>query len=359
MEKKKVGILGATGMVGQRLVCLLENHPFFEVNLLLAGEKSAGKTYPEAVEGRWKMTSPIPDYVRNMRVRCLEKETFFLKNQVDLVFSAVSLPKNETKVLEEGLAKEELVVVSCNSACRGERDVPMLIPEINLEHLAVLEQQKKRLGTKRGCIVTKPNCSIQSFVPPLTALFGFGIEGVAVATYQAVSGAGKNLSEMPEITDNLIPYISGEEEKTEIEPLKIWGSVTKEGILPVQNPRITAQCVRVPVSDGHTAAVFVKFRSKPTIEQILSLWEKEEGMKNLSHLPSAPKKFLTFHPAPDRPQPQKDRMVEKGMGITLGRLREDTLFDYKFVCLSHNTLRGAGGGALLTAECLYDQNYLD
>ena len=358
MEKKKVGILGATGMVGQRLVCLLENHPFFEVNLLLAGEKSAGKTYQTAVEGRWKMTCPIPDYVRNMRVRSLENETFSLKKQVDLVFSAVSLPKNETKILEESLAKEELVVVSCNSACRGERDVPMLLPEINIGHLAVLEQQKKRLATKRGYIVTKPNCSIQSFVPPLTPLLGFGIEGVAVATYQAVSGTGKTFSEMPEITDNLIPYISGEEEKTETEPLKIWGSATKEGIVSAPSPRITAQCIRVPVSDGHTAAVFVKFRTKPTIAQILSLWEKEEGIENFAYLPTAPEKFLTYTPAPDRPQPQKDRMREKGMGITLGRLREDAFFDYKFVCLSHNTLRGAGGGAVLTAEYLYQLEYL-
>ena len=359
MQKIKTALFGATGMVGQRLICLLENHPFFEVKVLLAGEKSAHRSYGEAIKGRWKMPCPIPDYVKNIEVRSLQNKSFALGEEVDLVFSAVSLSKEETKKAEEALAKEELIVVSCNSACRNEKDIPMLIPEINLHHLAVLPLQTKRLGTKRGCIVTKPNCSIQSFVPPLTSLRELGIVGVAVSTYQAVSGAGKKLPDMPEMTDNLIPFISGEEQKTEREPLKIWGEVKEDGILPAAAPVISAHCVRVPISDGHTATVSVKFRTKPKMEDILSLWAEQKGITSLSHLPTAPGRLLSYDLSPDRPQPALDRTKDKGLTVSLGRLREDPLFDYKFVCLSHNTLRGAAGGALLCAECLYDLGYFD
>ena len=358
MEKVRVGVVGATGMVGQRLLCLLENHPYFEVKLLLAGDSSFGKTYEAAVKNKWKMKQPIPDYARQMTVYHGERDVDVAKREVDMVFCAVSLEKSKVKALEEAYAKAELVVVSNNSACRGLTDVPMLIPEINSYHLSVLPWQKRRLGTKRGFIVTKPNCSIQSYLPPLTPLRGIGIRQVAVTTLQAVSGAGKTLTDMPEIADNVIPYISGEEEKSETEPLKIWGRVEEGNILSANLPQITAQCFRVNVSDGHTAAVYVSFAKKPTLAEIRSLWEREEGILSLSHLPSAPSRLLYYEEDSFRPQPALDRMRDKGMAITVGRLREDTVFHYKFLCLSHNTLRGAAGGALLTAELLYDQGYL-
>lgn len=359
MEKVRVGVIGATGMVGQRLLCLMENHPFFEVRMLMAGDRSAGKSYEKAVDGRWKLEQPMPAYAKSMQVFSAEKDIGIAKREVDFVFSAVSMPKERIRLLEEAYATAEIPVVSNNSACRMLSDVPMLIPEINPHHLAVLSLQKKRLGTRRGFIVTKPNCSIQSYVPALTPLSKFGLRYVAVSTYQAVSGAGKTLSEMEEISDNVIPFILGEEEKSQQEPLKIWGDVSEKGIVFAKTPLISAQCVRVPVSDGHTATVFVTFSEKPQKEDILSLWEKGEGFSTLSGLPSAPARFLTYLSEENRPQPRLDRMQEGGMGVTVGRLREDALFHYKFVCLSHNTLRGAGGGALLTAEYLFQNGCFD
>jgi aspartate-semialdehyde dehydrogenase len=356
-SKLRVGILGGTGFVGQRFVTLLENHPYFEVVCIAASGRSANKPYEEAVKERWKLDIPMPEGVKNIIVKDIN-EIEAIGKEVDFVFCAVDMPKNEIKALEEAYAKAEIPVVSNNSAHRTTPDVPMVIPEINAEHFNIIESQKKRLGTKYGFIAVKPNCSIQSYVPALEALKEFGPKNVVVTTYQAISGAGKTFKDWPEMSDNVIPYIGGEEEKSEQEPLKIWGNIEGDAIVHASSPVITTQCIRVPVSDGHLAAVFVTFEKKPSKEQILELWRNYKGKPQLLELPSAPKQFLTYFTEENRPQTGIDRDVEKGMGITLGRLREDNLFHYKFVCLSHNTLRGAAGGAVLTAELLKAEGFL-
>lgn len=357
-EKLRVGILGGTGMVGQRFISLLENHPWFEVVTIAASARSAGKTYEEAVGGRWKMTTPMPEAVKKivvMNVNEVEK----VAAGVDFVFSAVDMSKEEIRAIEEAYAKTETPVVSNNSAHRWTPDVPMVIPEINPEHFEVIESQKKRLGTTRGFIAVKPNCSIQSYAPVLNAWKEFEPYEVVATTYQAISGAGKTFETMPEICDNVIPFIGGEEEKSEREPLKIWGSVLGGEIVSAAEPVITAQCVRVPVSDGHTAAIFVSFEKKPTKEEILNAWESFRGEPQTLSLPSAPRKFLQYLSEENRPQPRLDRMSGNGMAISAGRLREDMLFDYKFIGCSHNTLRGAAGGAVLLAELLAAKGYFD
>lgn len=357
-EKLRCAVVGATGMVGQRFLTLLENHPYFKVTGVVASPRTAGKTYEEAVEGRWKMKTPIPEEVRKMVIidsANIDK----VKKIADFVFCAVDLPKEETKALEEAYARAELPVISNNSANRWTSDVPMVIPEINPDHLSVIESQRKRLGTTRGFIAVKPNCSIQSYVPMLTPLLKYGIKQVLVTTYQAISGAGKNFETWPEMVDNVIPYIGGEEEKSEREPLKIWGELRGGTIAPAEDPIITAQCIRVPVSDGHTAAVFVSFENTPPKETILEEWASYRGVPQILDLPSAPEQFITYFEEDNRPQIKIDREIYKGMGITAGRLRPDTIFDYKFVGMSHNTLRGAAGGAVLIAELLYRQGYLD
>ena len=358
MSKLRVGIVGATGMVGQRFITLLENHPYFEIRALIASARSAGKTYGEAVGDRWKLATPMPESVKEMTVMDAT-DIAAVKPLVDFVFCAVNMNKDETRALEEAYARAEITVVSNNSANRWTPDVPMVIPEINDAHLAVIAAQRKRLGTKRGFIAVKPNCSIQSYVPALTPLLGYGITQVVATTYQAISGAGKTFREWPEMVDNVLPYIGGEEEKSEREPLRVWGKVEGGAIVPAESPLITTQCIRVPVTDGHTAAVFVKFRNKPTKEEILSAWKNFRGKPQELNLPSAPDRFLTYFEEPDRPQTRLDRDLYRGMGVSLGRLREDTLFDYKFVGLSHNTLRGAAGGAVLIAELLYREGYFD
>lgn len=357
MKKKKVGIIGATGMVGQRLLTLLDGHPYFEVTALAASARSAGQPYEAAVAGRWKLSAPIPAAYRAMPVTDAA-DIPTLRERCDFVFCAVNMGKDETKALEEAYARAEIPVVSNNSANRWTPDVPMVIPEINAAHLAVIDTQRKRLGTRRGFIAVKPNCSIQSYVPALTPLLPWGIEQVVATTYQAISGAGKTFREWREMVDNVIPYISGEEEKSEQEPLKIWGHVENGQIVKAAAPLITTQCIRVPVSDGHTAAVFVKFRQKPTRREILDAWAGFSGKPQQLKLPHAPAQFLTYFGDDDRPQARLDRDLEGGMGISIGRLREDAIFDYKFVGLSHNTLRGAAGGALLIAELLYREGYL-
>ena len=357
MEKLKVGIVGATGMVGQRFIMLLSEHPYFEISALIAGPRSAGKKYSEAVDGRWKMTTPCPDRISEMEVISSE-EIDAIKGMVDFVFCAVSLSKDETRELEERYAKAEIPVVSNNSAHRWTPDVPMVIPEVNDAHLAVIESQRKRLGTKRGFIAVKPNCSIQSYVGALAPLRKYGIKEVVVTTYQAISGAGKTFKEWPEMIDNLIPYIGGEEEKSEREPLRVFGEIEDGRIVPAAAPVITSQCLRVPVTDGHMAAVFVKFENKPTKEQILEDWKNYSGKPQALGLPSAPDKFLTYFEEDNRPQTGLDRDLYGGMGVSLGRLREDFVYDYKFVGLSHNTLRGAAGGAVLIAELLYREGYI-
>lgn len=357
MEKLRVGIIGATGMVGQRFITLLENHPYFEIRALLASGRSAGKPYREAVEGRWKMQTPLPERIGDMPVLDAA-DIEGVRPLVDFVFCAVNMKKEEIRALEEAYAKAEIPVVSNNSANRWTPDVPMVIPEVNDAHLAVIEAQKKRLGTRRGFIAVKPNCSIQSYVPALTPLLRFGITEVVATTYQAISGAGKTFREWPEMIDNVIPYIGGEEEKSEQEPLRVWGSVENGAIVPAKAPLISTQCIRVPVTDGHTAAVFVRFREKPTREEILAAWRDFRGKPQILGLPSAPAQFITYFDEPDRPQVRLDRDLYGGMGISVGRLREDTIFDYKFVGLSHNTLRGAAGGAVLIAELLTREGYL-
>ena len=357
MKKLKVGIVGATGMVGQRFIMLLNEHPYFEITALVAGPRSAGQKYGKAVLGRWKMTTPCPENILNMEVLSSDDiET--VGSLVDFVFCAVSLNKEETKALEERYAKAEIPVVSNNSAHRWTPDVPMVIPEINDSHLEVIEAQRKRLGTKRGFIAVKPNCSIQSYVPMLSALRQFGIKEVIATTYQAISGAGKTFNEWPEMVDNLIPYIGGEEEKSEKEPLRVWGKVEDGVIVPATTPVITTQCLRVPVTDGHTAAVFVRFENKPTKEQILEAWKNYKGKPQTLGLPSAPEQFITYFEEDNRPQANLDRNLYGGMGVSCGRLREDIVYDYKFVGLSHNTLRGAAGGAVLIAELLYREGYI-
>ncbi len=357
MQKLKAGVVGATGMVGQRFVTLLENHPYFELTAVVASPRSAGKTYREAVGERWKMKTPMPEDVAQMTVLSSD-DIDTVKSLVDFVFCAVDMKKEEIKALEERYAKAEIPVVSNNSANRWTPDVPMVIPEINDAHLAVIEAQRKRLGTKRGFIAVKPNCSIQSYVPALTPLLPYGIKRVVATTYQAISGAGKTFREWPEMIDNVIPYIGGEEEKSEQEPLRVWGRVEDGKIVKADAPLITTQCIRVPVSDGHTAAVFVDFEKKPGKEEILEAWRNFKGKPQILGLPSAPEQFITYFEEDNRPQAALDRDLYGGMGVSVGRLREDTLFDYKFVGLSHNTLRGAAGGAVLIAELLYREGYL-
>ncbi len=358
MKNYNVAVIGATGMVGQRFLLLLENHPWFHVKALAASPSSAGKKYRDAVAGRWAMTSPVPEKFADMTVFDAEKDIDKIAAAADFVFCAVNMKKEDIRALEEKYAKAEVPVISNNSAHRSTPDVPMIIPEINAGHAAVIAAQKKRLGTERGFIAVKSNCSLQSYVPALHPLLKYGVKCAAVCTYQAISGAGKTFDRMPEIVDNVIPYIGGEEEKSELEPLKIWGRVEGGKIVNASAPKITAQCLRVPVSDGHTAAVFVSFENKPSKEEILRAWENFAGKPQELGLPSAPKKFLHYFEENDRPQAKLDRMLENGMAVSLGRLREDILFDYKFVCLSHNTLRGAAGGAVLMAELLAAENYL-
>ena len=361
MEKKlKVGVLGATGMVGQRFVSLLEDHPWFEVAAVAASPNSAGKTYEEAVSGRWKMDTPIPEAVKDMRVHSvLEVEN--VCRDVDFVFSAVDMSKDEIRSIEERYAKCETPVVSNNSAHRWTADVPMVIPEINPEHIAIIESQKKRLGTKRGFIAVKPNCSIQSYTPVLTAWKEFVPTQAVVTTYQAISGAGKTFKDWPEMKGNVIPFISGEEEKSEIEPLKIWGHIENDRIVRAQSPVISSQCIRVPVLYGHTAAVFVNFAGdrKPDRDLLIEKMEAFSGLPQELKLPSAPKQFIRYMREDNRPQVLADVDYEHGMGISIGRLREDSIFDYKFVGLSHNTIRGAAGGAVVCAELLTARGYID
>ena len=358
MDKKlRVGVLGATGMVGQRFLSLLENHPWYEVVVVAASPNSAGKTYEEAVGGRWKMTTPMPEKFKKlvvMNVNEVEK----VAAQVDFVFSAVDMSKDEIKAIEEAYAKTETPVVSNNSAHRWTKDVPMVIPEINPEHFAVIESQKKRLGTKRGFIAVKPNCSIQSYAPALSAWKEFEPYEVIATTYQAISGAGKTFKDWPEMVENVIPYIGGEEEKSEKEPLRIWGKVEGDEIVPASEPKISCQCVRVPVLNGHTAAAFVKFRKKVTKEQLIQKLVEFKGLPQELNLPSAPKQFIQYMEEDNRPQVKLDVDFEHGMGVSISRIREDSIYDWKFIGLSHNTLRGAAGGALLCAELLTAQNYI-
>lgn len=356
MEKKRVGVIGATGMVGQRLLLLLEKHPYFEVQVLAASARSAGKNYEEAVGTRWKLSEPMPQVFRRMPVLDAS-DVPEVAGRCDFVFCAVNGRQDAVRELEEAYARAECPVVSNNSANRCLSDVPMLIPEINPEHLAVIPEQKRRLGSGHGFIVVKPNCSVQSYVPALAPLLRYGIREVVVSTYQAISGAGKIFSEWREMEDNVIPWIRGEEEKSEVEPRWIFGSVREGKIHAAEGLRLSAQCIRVPVTDGHIATVFVKFCRKPTKEEILSAWSRYSGKPQALSLPHAPKQFLTYFEEEDRPQPRLDRDLFGGMGIALGRLREDPVFDYKFVGLSHNTLRGAAGGAVLTAELLYREGY--
>ena len=358
MDKKlRVGVIGGTGYVGQRFIALLENHPWFTCVAVAASPRSAGQRYEDAVDGRWKIDAPMPAYVKNMIVYGTD-EIEKLCEVVDFVFCAVDMKKDEIKALEERIAKLETPVVSNNSAHRWTPDVPVIIPELNSDHSAIIDVQRKRLGTSRGFIAAKPNCSIQSYVPALTPLMDYGIDKISVCTYQAISGAGKTFADWPEMIGNMIPYIGGEEEKSEKEPLKIWGSVTPDGIVPASSPVISAQCYRVAVQEGHTAAVSVSFVKKPSRSEILERWASFEGAARKLDLPSAPKPFLHYLEEDNRPQPLLDAGFENGMGVSIGRLREDSIFDYKFTCLSHNTLRGAAGGAVLTAELLTKQGYI-
>lgn len=356
-EKLRVGILGGTGMVGQRFISLLEDHPWFEVAVIAASSRSAGKTYEEAVGGRWKMKTPMPEKVKHivvMNVNEVEK----VAAGVDFVFSAVDMSKDEIKAIEEAYAKTETPVVSNNSAHRWTPDVPMVVPEINTEHFEVIEAQKKRLGTARGFVAVKPNCSIQSYAPVLTAWMEYEPYEVVATTYQAISGAGKTFQDWPEMVENVIPYIGGEEEKSEKEPLRIWGKVEGGVIVPAESPVITCQCVRVPVLDGHTAAVFVKFRKQPTKEQLVEKLVNYKGIPQELDLPSAPKQFIQVMEEDNRPQVTLDVDYENGMGISVGRIRQDSVYDWKFVGLSHNTVRGAAGGAILCAETLKAKGYI-
>ena len=360
MKKYNVGIIGATGMVGQRFSLLLANHPWFNVTALAASASSAGKTYAEAVNGRWAMTEEIPANLKDMPIFDAEKDIDEIVSKVDFVFCAVNMKKDEIKALEEKYAKKECPVISNNSAHRFTADVPMIIPEINPQHTEVIDAQRKRLGTKKGFVAVKSNCSLQSYVPALYPLDEkFGIDKVLVCTYQAISGAGKTFDRWPEIVDNVIPYIGGEEEKSEKEPLKIWGQVEDGEIKLADSPKFTAQCIRVPVSDGHLAAVYVSFKNKPAKDEILDIWNNFAGEPQALELPNAPKKFLNYYTEDDMPQTKLCRTLENGMAVSVGRLREDTQYDYKFVCVSHNTLRGAAGGAVLLAELLCAKGYMD
>ncbi len=360
MKKQyRVGIIGATGMVGQRFATLLENHPWFHVTALAASSRSAGKTYTEAVGKRWAMATDIPDSMKDMVLFDAEKDVEKITSLVDFVFCAVDMKKDEIRKLEETYAKAECPVMSNNSAHRFTPDVPMIIPEINPEHAEIIPAQRKRLGTKRGFVAVKSNCSLQSYVPALNALKDLGITKALACTYQAISGAGKTFETFPDILDNVIPYIGGEEEKSEQEPLKIWGHIEGDQIVTATTPSITAQCLRVPVSDGHMAAVFASFEKKISLDEMIQRWESYTGEPQKLNLPSAPKQFLHYFTEADRPQTKLDRNLENGMAVSVGRLRPDTQYDVKFVSLSHNTLRGAAGGAVLMAELLAAKGYLD
>ena len=359
MKKFNVGIIGATGMVGQRFALLLADHPWFTVTALAASANSANKTYSDAVGNRWAMKQQIPENLKNMTVLDAVGDIETIVSMVDFVFCAVNMKKDEIKALEEKYARFECPVVSNNSAHRFTPDVPMIIPEINAEHTDIIASQKKRLGTKRGFIAVKSNCSLQSYVPALYPLDKFGVEKCLVCTYQAISGAGKTFERWPEMIDNVIPYISGEEEKSEKEPLKIWGKIVGNEIVPATRPKFTAQCLRVPVSDGHMAAVFVSFKNKPSKAEILDIWKNFSGEPQKLNLPHAPKQFLNYCEDDNMPQTKINRELEGGMAISVGRLREDTQYDYKFVCVSHNTLRGAAGGAVLLAELLCAKGLMD
>ena len=361
MEKKyKIGIIGATGMVGQRFITLLYDHPWFDIKVLAASGRSAGKTYEEALNGRWVMKTPLPDIVKDMVVYDAVADLKKIADTVDFVFCAVDMKKDEIRALEEAYAKAECPVISNNSANRFTPDVPMVVPELNNDHIKIIEAQKKRLGTKHGFIAVKSNCSLQSYVPALFPLDAkFGVKDVLVCTYQAISGAGKTFERWPEMIDNVIPFIGGEEEKSEKEPLKIWGKIVDGEIVPADRPNFTAQCLRVPVSDGHMATVFVRFENKPKKEEILEIWKSFRGRPQELELPHAPKQFLNYFEEDNMPQTKLNRELEGGMAVSIGRLREDTQYDYKFVCLSHNTLRGAAGGGVLLAELLCAEGYIE
>ena len=359
MKKFNVGIIGATGMEGQRFITLLADHPWFNIVLLAASPRSAGKKYTEAVGNRWAMKTEMPELVKDMVMYDATADIEKIAAQVDFVFCAVDMKKDEIRALEEAYAKAECPVISNNSAHRHTPDVPMIVPEINPEHAEIIEAQRKRLGTKRGFVAVKSNCSLQSYVPALHPLMKYGVKNVLACTYQAISGAGKTFETWPEMVDNVIPFIGGEEEKSEIEPLKIWGKIENGEIVDATSPAITTQCLRVPVSDGHTAAVFVSFDKKPSVDEIKDAWKNFKGEPQDLELPSAPKQFLNYFEEDNRPQSKLDRDKEGGMAVSIGRLREDSQYDYKFVCLSHNTLRGAAGGAVLMAELLAAKGYLD
>jgi len=358
MKQYNVGVIGATGMVGQRFISLMQNHPWFNLAVVAASPRSAGKVYGELMKDRWLLDTPLPDCARDLVVMDASADAAAIADKVDFVFSAVDMKKDEIQALEERYARLECPVISNNSAHRWTPDVPMVVPELNPEHILVIESQKKRLGTKRGFIAVKSNCSIQSYVPALHPLREFGLDRILVCTYQAISGAGKTFDTWPEMVDNVIPYIGGEEEKSEQEPMKLWGHVENGVIVNAVRPNITAQCLRVPVSNGHMAAVFCSFDRKPAKDEILARWAAFRGRAQELELPSAPKQFLNYFTEDNLPQTRLQRELEGGMAISIGRLREDTQYDYKFVCLSHNTLRGAAGGAVLLAELLCAEKYI-
>lgn len=358
MKTYRVGVIGATGMVGQRFLLLLANHPWFDVKVLAASSSSAGKTYEEALGSRWKLAEPMPEKYKKMTVMDAQADIEKITAEVDFVFCAVDMKKEEIRALEEAYAKHECPVISNNSANRLVPDVPMIVPEINPEHAEIIPYQKKRLGTSRGFIAVKSNCSLQSYVPAIHPLRKFGVKRVLVCTYQAISGAGKTFATWPEMLDNVIPYIGGEEEKSEVEPLKLFGKIENGVIVPAVSPAFTAQCLRVPVSDGHMGAVFAEFEKKPELGEIIDIWENYEGRAQQLKLPSAPEKFLHYFTEDNRPQTKLDRDNDRGMSVSIGRLRKDTQYDIKFVCLSHNTLRGAAGGAVLMAELLCAEGYI-
>lgn len=358
MKQYKVGIIGGTGMVGQRFITLMEHHPWFQLTAIAASARSAGKPYAEAVAGRWALDVPMPEEAKNLVVLDAEQDAERLASMVDFCFCAVDMKKEEIRALEEKYARLECPIVSNNSAHRWTDDVPMVVPEINADHLAVIEAQRKRLGTRRGFIAVKSNCSLQSYVPALHPLKKYGLDKILVCTYQAISGAGKNFETWPEMVDNVIPYIGGEEEKSEQEPMKMWGKIENGVIVPATTPNITAQCIRVPVSNGHMAAVFMSLEQKTSVEEIKEVWKNYKGRAQELELPSAPKQFLHYFEDPSYPQTRLQRDLEGGMAISLGRLRPDTQYDYKFVGLSHNTLRGAAGGSVLLAEFLAAEGYI-
>lgn len=358
MKKYNVGIIGATGMVGQRFVSLLCNHPWFNITVLAASHRSAGKTYGELVSNKWEMDTPLSENIKNIVVLDAVNDIDKITSMVDFVFCAVNMGKDDIRNLEEMYAKKECPVISNNSSHRATPDVPMIIPEINAEHISIINSQRKRLGTKKGFIAVKSNCSLQSYVPAIHPLMDLGVSRILACTYQAISGAGKTFNTWPEMNDNLIPFIKGEEEKSETEPLKIWGHIENDTIINATSPSITTQCLRVPVSNGHTAAVFVSLDKKVSLDEIIKRWENYKGSAQRLCLPSAPKQFLHYFSEDDRPQIKSERMLENGMAISIGRLREDSQYDIKFVCMSHNTLRGAAGGAVLLAELLCAEEYI-